>query len=342
MPKSSRKIKMSQKQKQSTKQSVIVNVKNVINERRRRAKPAPAPKQDTRDSVMLQPKASMFGNNLLTGNVSRYVQPAMSFAVAPPQFQPIQSAIMDKPIAKVVPPKQRPDIIGGEEIDPYDMVKTPKKAPDLPDMVPKGPYVPRVGDLAVVGKMTPENDSMFTPIDLASSSASASGFIYAPQPPPPPSPPKEEMGPAQAFGAPAIPMAQVILPEEKDEVPITPAQITKYMKDKGYNFPPGQTYLLLDKLGLDTRNISRDGEDWNLQMDAVATSRLYNYLKTRPKTDLKATLKDILDKEQEKDMKIAEAKAQAEARLQKTQQELAELAERQKPKKSTKRNSLFD
>lgn len=178
MPKSSRKIKMSQKQKQSTKQSVIVNVKNVINERRRRAKPAPAPKKETRDTVTLQPKASMFANNLLTGNVSRYVQPLMSFAVAPPQFQPLQSAIMDKPIAKVVPPKQQPDVFAGEETNPYDV--TPS-------------YTPK-----------PE-------------SSSSSGFRYAPQPPPPPSQPAEEMGPAQAFGAPAVPMAEAILPEEQEE-----------------------------------------------------------------------------------------------------------------------------
>lgn len=203
MPKSSRKIKMSQKQKQSTKQSVIVNVKNVINERRRRAKPAPAPKKETRDTVMLQPKASMFGNNLLTGNVSRYVQPAMSFAVAPPQFQPIQSAIVDKPIAKVVPPKQQPDVFAGEETNPNDIVPsyTPKPAPDLPDS-----YVPRVGDLAVA-------------------SASSSGFRFTPQPPPPPSQPAEYMGPAQAFGAPAVPVAEAIAGEEKDEVdpiPVAP------------------------------------------------------------------------------------------------------------------------
>lgn len=204
MPKSSRKIKMSQKQKQSTKQSVIVNVKNVINERRRRAKPAPKKEtKDTRDTVTLQPKASMFGNNLLTGNVSRYVQPALSFAVSPPQFQPIQSAIMDKPIAKVVPPKQQPDIFAGEETNPQDIVPsyTPKATPILPDNV---------------FKMQKGIEQSFATPSLPMASSSSSGFIYAPQPPPPPSMPREDMGSAQAIGAPAIPMAQAILPEEKE------------------------------------------------------------------------------------------------------------------------------
>jgi hypothetical protein len=174
-------VKQTAKQQtQSTKQNVLVTVKNIINRRARQA-----PKQETRDTVMLQPKASMFGNNMLTGNVSRYVQPAMSFAVAPPQFQPIQSAIVDKPIAKVVPPKQQPDVFAGEETNPYDITPsyTPKPAPDLP--------VPRVGDLAVA-------------------SASSSGFRFTPQPPPPPSRPAESMGPAQAVGAPAMSMEEAI------------------------------------------------------------------------------------------------------------------------------------
>jgi hypothetical protein len=124
---------MSQKQKQSTKQSVIVNVKNVINERRRRAKRAPKKEtKETRDTVMLQPKASMFGNNLLTGNVSRYVQPAITYAIPQRGFIPIQqSAIVDKPITNPEPPKQRADIFAGEETNPHDIDPsyTPKTTP---------------------------------------------------------------------------------------------------------------------------------------------------------------------------------------------------------------------
>lgn len=259
MPKSSRKIKMSQKQKQSTKQSVIVNVKNVINERRRRAKPAP--KKETRDTVTLQPKASMFGNNLLTGNVSRYVQPAMSFAVAPPQFQPIQSAIVDKPIAKVVPPKQQPDVFAGEETNPYDITPsyTPKPAPDLP---------------------------------ASASASSSSGFRYALQPPPPPSQPEEEMGPAQAFGAPAVPMAEAIAGEEKYEVaprPVTspPAvpilsesTLKDYIKEGRFNWDT-----------FDTKVIPKIPK----QLDQMALRQLVNSYRSTPlEAELNTLVKQII------------------------------------------------
>lgn len=200
--KSSKKVKISLKQKQTTKQSVIVNVKNVINERRRR--PAPKPKE-VRDTVTLQPRSSFLGNNLMMGNVSRYVQPAMAFAVNPPQLPMQQTAVVDKPLGKPMPPPQRPDVFDGEETDPYD-IRQAKKAPDLPVSEPFG-----------VQRALYES----LPMETASASASSSsGFgLYAPRPPPPAFIPEAEIGPAQAFGGPPVNVRQaIILPEEKDEV----------------------------------------------------------------------------------------------------------------------------
>lgn len=124
-------VKQTAKQQtQSTKQNVLVTVKNIINRRARQQ--AQAPKQETRDTVTLQSRASMFGNNLLTGNVSRYVQPAITFAIPQRGFIPIQqSAIVDKPITNPEPPKQRADIFAGEETNPHDIDPsyTPKTTP---------------------------------------------------------------------------------------------------------------------------------------------------------------------------------------------------------------------
>jgi hypothetical protein len=203
MPKkSSKKIKMSQKQKQTTKQSVVVNVRNVINERRRRPAPKPKPKE-IRDTVTLQPRSSFLGNNLMMGNVSRYVQPAMAFAVNPPQLPMQQTAVVDKPLGKPIEPKQRPDVFNGEETDPYD-IRQAKKVPDLPVSEPFG-----------VQRALYESLPMAT---ASASSSSASGFgLYAPRPPPPAFIPEEQMGPAQAFGGPPVNVQQAILPEEKFE-----------------------------------------------------------------------------------------------------------------------------
>lgn len=123
-------VKQTAKQQtQSTKQNVLVTVKNIINRRARQA-----PKQETRDTVTLQPKASMFANNLLTGNVSRYVQPAMSFAIPQQQFIPIQqSAIVDKPITKIEAIPQRPDVFAGEETNPQDI--EPSYTPKIPPKI---------------------------------------------------------------------------------------------------------------------------------------------------------------------------------------------------------------
>ena len=272
MPKSSRKIKMSQKQKQSTKQSVIVNVKNVINERRRRAKPAPAPKKDTRDTVMLQSKASMFGNNLLTGNVSRYVQPAMSFAVAPPQFQPIQSAIVDKPIAKVEAIPQRPDVFAGEETNPQDIVPsyTPKMPPKIefedlpPSAIPeslKKMTRPMLFQQIEMYGIRPAQSTKKAELEAilqglleskASPSASASSasdskiavtpssirFLetlnVAPRPPMPPTNPEEEKGPAQAFGGPSIRVEEAIAPPRQGRViDWTVEDLQNYLESEG-------------------------------------------------------------------------------------------------------------
>ena len=272
MPKSSRKIKMSQKQKQSTKQSVIVNVKNVINERRRRAKPAPAPKKDTRDTVMLQSKASMFGNNLLTGNVSRYVQPLMSFAVAPPQFQPLQSAIVDKPIAKVEAIPQRPDVFAGEETNPQDIVPsyTPKMPPKIefedlpPSAIPeslKKMTRPMLFQQIEMYGIRPAQSTKKAELEAilqglleskASPSASASSasdskiavtpssirFLetlnVAPRPPMPPTNPEEEKGPAQAFGGPSIRVEEAIAPPRQGRViDWTVEDLQNYLESEG-------------------------------------------------------------------------------------------------------------
>ena len=68
-------------------------------------------------------------------------------------------------------------------------------------------------------------------------------------------------------------------------------------------------------------------------MDANATYQLYNYLKQQAGTDLKANLKDILDKEHEKDMQAWKAREQQEAQRLKSQQDLAEYTKQQKEKR---------
>jgi hypothetical protein len=253
MPKkSSKKIKMSQKQKQTTKQSVVVNVRNVINERRRRPAPKPKPKE-VRDTVTLQPRSSFLGNNLMMGNVSRYVQPAMAFAVNPPQLPMQQTAVVDKPLGKPIEPKQRPDIFDGVEVNPFDIepIYTPE---------PKGkPILPKSSLPEAIKQMT--RDMLFRQIELygvkpprstkkeelqailqsliedqpltpsaSSSSASASGPLQvtpssirfletlnvAPRPPPRATSPEEEKGPAQAFGGPPRGMQEVIAMSPKE------------------------------------------------------------------------------------------------------------------------------
>ena len=297
--KSSKKIKMSQKQKQTTKQSVVVNVRNVINERRRRPTPKPKPKE-VRDTVTLQPRSSFLGNNLMMGNVSRYVQPAMAFAVNPPQLPMQQTAVVDKPLGKPVEPKQRPDVFNGEETDPYDIrqaTPTPKKAPDVPVL------------------------------DFG---------LYAPRPPPPPAVPEVEMGPAQAFGGPPVNVQQVIARgEEKDEV-LGPADIEKYMQDRGYNFTPEQTYTLLKGLGLDTRGISPDEADWTQAMNKLATHRLYEYLITQAGADLKAKLEAILDEETKKQLKVVRAQQQQAQKIRESQRQLEEFNKQQREQREEK------
>lgn len=315
--KSSKKVKISLKQKQTTKQSVIVNVRNVINERRRR--PAPKPKE-VRDTVTLQPRSSFLGNNLMMGNVSRYVQPAMAFAVNPPQLPMQQTAVVDKPLGKPIPPKQRPDVFDGEETDPYD-IRQAKKAPELPVSEPFG-----------VQRALYESSPMAT-----ASASSSSGFgLYAPRPPPPAFIPEAEIGPAQAFGGPPVNVQQAILPEEKEAV-LGPADIEGYMQDRGYNFTPEQTYTLLKGLGLDTRGISPDEADWTQAMNKLATRRLYEYLITQAGADLKAKLEAILDEETEKQLKVVRAQQQQTQKALQSQRELEEFNKQQREEKARRR-----
>ena len=257
--KSSKKVKISLKQKQTTKQSVIVNVKNVINERRRR--PAPKPKE-VRDTVTLQPRSSFLGNNLMMGNVSRYVQPAMAFAVNPPQLPMQQTAVVDKPLGKPMPPPQRPDIFDGVEVDPYDI-----GTPEL-----KGePILPKSSLPEALKKMT--RDMLFRQIELygvkpsrstkkeelqtilqslleesqpltpSASSSSASGSLQVtpssirfletlnvgPRPPPRATSPEEEKGPAQAFGGPPRGVQEVIA--------MSPEQVTNLLEQTSGKSP---------------------------------------------------------------------------------------------------------
>lgn len=245
-------VKQTAKQQtQSTKQNVLVTVKNIINRRARQA-----PKQETRDTVMLQAKASMFGNNLLSGNVSRYVQPAMSFAIPQQQFIPIQqSAIVDKPIAKVEAVPQRPDVFAGEETNPQDIEPsyTPKipskiKFVETPSAIPESlkkmtrPMLFRQIEMYGVKPAQSTKKAELEAIlqglleSEASPSASASSasdskiavtpssirFLetlnVAPRPPMPPTNPAEEKGPAQAFGAPAIRAEEAIAPPIRGRV----------------------------------------------------------------------------------------------------------------------------
>lgn len=262
-------VKQTAKQQtQSTKQNVLVTVKNIINRRARQA-----PKQETRDTVTLQPKASMFGNNLLTGNVSRYIQPALRFAIPQQQFIPIQqSAIVDKPITKVEAVPQQPDVFAGEETNPQDIV--PSYTPKIPPKI-KFEDLPPSAIPESLKKMT--RPMLFRQIEMygikpaqstkkaeleailqglleseASPSASASSasdskiavtpssirFLetlnVAPRPPMPPTNPEEEKGPAQAFGAPAIPVQEVIAPPRQDIViDWTIEDLTNYLEGLG-------------------------------------------------------------------------------------------------------------
>lgn len=266
--KSSKKVKISLKQKQTTKQSVIVNVKNVINERRRR--PAPKPKE-VRDTVTLQPRSSFLGNNLMMGNVSRYVQPAMAFAVNPPQLpMQQQTAVVDKPLGKPMPPPQRPDVFDGVEVDPYDI--------GIPEL--KGePILPKSSLPEALKKMT--RDMLFRQIELygvkpsrstkkeelqailqslieesqpltpSASSASASGPLQVtpssirfletlnvgPRPPPRATSPEEEKGPAQAFGGPPRRLGDLLInpfvppADESDLVEDSPRVMFRLLPD---------------------------------------------------------------------------------------------------------------
>jgi len=221
----------------------------VINERRRR--PAPKPKE-VRDTVTLQPRSSFLGNNLMMGNVSRYVQPAMAFAVNPPQLPMQQTAVVDKPLGKPMPPPQRPDVFDGVEVDPYD-IGTPelKGEPILPksslpealkkmtrDMLfrqielygVKPSRTTKKEELQTILQGLLEESQPLTPSASSSSSASASGPLQVtpssirfletlnvgPRPPPRATSPEEEKGPAQAFGGPPRGMQEVITmsPEE--------------------------------------------------------------------------------------------------------------------------------
>ena len=261
-------VKQTAKQQtQSTKQNVLVTVKNIINRRARQA-----PKQETRDTVTLQPKASMFGNNLMTGNVSRYVQPAMSFAVAPPQFQPLQSVIVDKPITKVEAIPQRPDVFAGEETNPQDIVPsyTPKTPPKIkfedlpPSAIPeslkkmtrpmlfrqiemygvKPAQSTKKAELEAILQGLLESEA--SPSALASSASdskiavtpSSIRFLetlnVAPRPPMPPTNPEEEKGPAQAFGGPSIRVEEAIAPPRQGRViDWTAEDLEKYLEGLG-------------------------------------------------------------------------------------------------------------
>ena len=241
-------VKQTAKQQtQSTKQNVLVTVKNIINRRARQQ----APKQDTRDTVMLQPKASMFGNNLLNGNVSRYIQPALRFAIPQQQFIPIQqSAIVDKPITKVEAVPQQPDVFAGEETNPQDIVPsyTPKTPPKIkfedlpPSAIPeslkkmtrpmlfrqiemygvKPAQSTKKAELEAILQGLLESE---VPPSASASSVSESKIAVtpssirfletlnvAPRPPMLPTNPEEEKGPAQAFGRPAIRAEEAIAP----------------------------------------------------------------------------------------------------------------------------------
>lgn len=267
-------VKQTAKQQtQSTKQNVLVTVKNIINRRVRQQ--AQAPKQDTRDTVTLQPKASMFGNNLLTGNVSRYVQPAITFAIPQRGFIPIQqSAIVDKPITNPEPPKQRADIFAGEETNPQDIEPsyTPKTTPPkiefenlpesaIPESLKKMTRAMLFRQIELYGVKPPQStkkaeleailqgllQSEEPPTSSASSSASVPKLSVtpssvrfletlnvAPRPPTPPTNPEEEKSPAQAFGAPAIRVEEAIEPPRQGRViDWTPEDLQEYLEGLG-------------------------------------------------------------------------------------------------------------
>jgi hypothetical protein len=228
-----------------------------------------------------------------------------------------QTAVVDKPLGKPIEPKQRPDVFNGEETDPYD-IRQEKKAPDLPD-----PFA--------------FQKALYESLPMASASpVSASPFgLLAPRPPPPAFIPEEQMGPAQAFGGPPVNVQQAILPEEKQEV-LGPADIERYMQDRGYNFTPEQTYTLLKGLGLDTRGISPDEADWTQAMNKLATRRLYEYLISQAGADLKAKLEEILDKEMQKQLKIVRAQEQQAQKALESQRQLEEFNKQQREARESK------
>lgn len=275
-------VKQTAKQQtQSTKQNVLVTVKNIINRRARQA-----PKQETRDTVTLQPKASMFANNLLTGNVSRYVQPAMSFAIPQQQFIPIQqSAIVDKPITKIEAIPQRPDVFAGEETNPQDIEPsyTPKIPPKIkfedlpPSAIPeslkkmtrpmlfrqiemygvKPAQSTKKAELEAILQGLLESEA--SPSASASSSSASSIAVtpssirfletlnIAPRPPMPPTNPEEEKGPAQAFGGPTIPVQEAIAPPRQGRViDWTIEDLSNFLESEGRG---GEMQDIFDEFG---------------------------------------------------------------------------------------------